>query len=191
MLDSFIDRYSEATITRVQTTYLEVAVSTGVFRIQYRDKVEFVAKPSAQGRLAQMRDHPLLWDYNGPCDTVYLSTAALDPPHLVAELQRVVATVTQGWRSLERYLFLRPKASALTLLTQNLADGSGLLLQRAPFAIGEVVRTACQQHGVTTYTLPPIAPVSTGLPLPRQVLFIGGCYVIARDFEVHAIGRSS
>ncbi|MFD1875512.1 hypothetical protein [Hymenobacter bucti] len=154
MLDSFIDRYSEATITRVQTTYLEVAVSTGVFRIQYRDKVEFVAKPSAQGRLAQMRDHPLLWDYNGPCDTVYLSNAALDPPHLLAELQRMVATVTQGWRSLERYLFLRPKASAVTLLTQNLANGSGLLLQSAPIAIVEVVRTACQQHGVTTYCRP-------------------------------------
>jgi hypothetical protein len=186
MLDSFIDQYSEATITRVQTTYLEVAVSTGVFRIQYRDKVEFIAKPGAQGCLAQLRDHPLLWDYNGPCDTVYLSTAALDPTHLAAELQHAVATVTQGWRSLERYLFRRPKASALPLLTQNLADGSGLLLQSAPLAIGDVVRAVCQQHGVATYTLPPVAPVSTGLPLPRQVLFIGKCYVIARAFEVQA-----
>lgn len=185
MLDSFIDYYREATITRAQTTYLDVVVATEVFRVQYHDKVEGWVKPGTQGQLAQATDHPLLWDYNGPRETVYLSQPARDPPRLVTELQHAVTTGTHGWRSLERYLFLRHKLNALALLAQNLADGSGLLLQGAPVTVAEMVRATCHQHGATTYTLPPIlgAPIA----LPRRVLLIGRCYVIARDFTVHAL----
>ena len=185
MLDSFIDQYREATITRAQTTYLDMVVSTGAFRVQYQDKVEGWVKPGVQGLLVQETDHPLLWDYNDPQETVYLSQPALDPARLVTELQLAVTTVTHGWRLLERYLSLRHKLSAITLLAQNLADGSGLLLQAAPVTVAEVVRATCHQHGAITYTLPPAPSAPTALPM--RVLFIGGCYVIARNFTVHAL----
>lgn len=188
MLDSLIDHYREATITRAQTTYLDLVVSTGAFRVHYQDKVEGWVKPGVQGLLAQETDHPLLWDYNGPRETAYLSQPAPDPLRLVTELQHTVTTVTHGWRRLEHYLFLRHKLNAVTLLAQNLADGSGLLLQAAPVTVAEVVRATCHQHGALTYTLPPVLGAPTArAALPMRVLLIGKCYVIARNFTVHAL----
>jgi hypothetical protein len=187
MLDSLINHH-EATITRAQSTYLEAAVSSRSFRIDYRGKVEFLLKPGAQGALTQATDHPLLWDYNSPCDTVYLSSPAPDPMQLVGQLQGAVAMATQGWRSLDRYLFLRNKTNTLALLAHNLASGSGLLVQSAPAPVVEAVLAACQQYGVTTYIYTRAPVYSMPAVPPVSVLFIGACYVIAREFKVQELG---
>ncbi|RZK32196.1 MAG: hypothetical protein EOO61_17160 [Hymenobacter sp.] len=106
MLDVFIAKHHQATIVRTQTTYMDVAVASGTVRLHYRDKREFSLKTGVRGVLSQALEHPLLWDYNGPCTTVYLSGPAPDPPALLKALQEVVASVSQHWRTLDHYLHL-------------------------------------------------------------------------------------
>ena len=125
MLDAFIEQYATATITRAQTTYLDLAVATGRFRVHYRDKAEFLVRKGANG--------------------------------------------------------------ALALLKQNLADGSGLLLEGAPVVIAQAVSEVCQQHGAATYSLAPLGPAPAPVTEPFSLLFIGTCYVIARGFKVQEL----
>ena len=176
MLDAFIEQYATAIITRTQTTYLDLAVPSGTFRIQYRDKAEFLVRKGANGVLAHYTEHPLLWDYNGPWNTLYVSAAAPNPPALVNALQGAVATASHQWRALDRYLFGSNRANSLALLGQNLADGSGLLLEGAPVAIAQAVSQVCQQHGAATYSLAPLGPAPAPVTEPFSVLFIGTCY---------------
>lgn len=187
MLHSFIEQHQDATVVQTQTTYLELAGVTGKFRIHYRGKVEFSLRIGTHGVLAHFTEHPLLWDYNGPQDTVYLAGPAPDPPALVEALQRAVATASHQWRALNRYLFGSKPAGALALLEQNLADGSGLLLQRAPVPIVQAVLEVCRQHGTATYTFAPLRPEPIPAAAPYKVLFIGACYVIAHDFTVQEL----
>ena len=185
MLDVFIEQYATATITRTQTTYLDLAVATGTFRVHYRDKAEFLIRNGANGMLAHGTAHPLLWDYNGPWNTLYVSGPAPDPPALVDALQSAVATASHQWRALDRYLFGANRANSLALLKQNLADGSGLLLEGAPVVIAQAVSEICQQNGTATYSLAPLGPAPVTEPF--SVLFIGTCYVIARGFKVQEL----
>jgi len=187
MLDAFIEQYATATITRTQTTFLDLAVTTGTFRVHYRDKAEFLIRNGANGALAHGTEHPLLWDYNGPWNTLYVSGAAPDPPALVDALQRAVAIASHQWRALDRYLFGSNPANSLALLEQNLADGSGLVLEGAPVVIAQAVSQVCQQHGAATYSLAPLGPAPAPVTEPFSVLFIGTCYVIARGFEVQEL----
>lgn len=187
MLVSLLGLPSEATIVRTQTTFLELAGATGMFRLHYRDKAEFSLQNGSHGVLAQFTEHPLLWDHNGPRTSVYAAGAAPDPPALVDALQRAVATASQQWRPLERYFFGSNPAGARALVTQNLTDGSGLLLQWAPVAIAQAVEEVCRRHGAATYTFPPPPPEAPVVAAPFTVLFLGTCFVIARDFKVQAL----
>ena len=187
MLDAFIEQYATATVTRAQTTYLDLAVATGTYRVYYRDKAEVLIRNGATGGLVHGTAHPLLWDYNGPWDTLYVSGAAPDPPALVEALQRTVATASHQWRALDRYLVGSNRANSLALLEQNLADGSGLLLEGAPVVIAQAVSVVCQQHGATTYSMAPLGPAPAPVTEHFSVLFIGACYVIARGFEVQEL----
>lgn len=187
MLDAFIEQYATATITRAQTTYLDLAVATGTIRVHYRDKADFLVRNGANGALEHGTEHPLLWDYNGPWDTLYVSGPASDPAALVEALQSAVAAASHHWRALDRYLFGRNRANSLALLEKNLADGSGLLLEGAPVVIAQAVSEVCQQYGAATYSLAPLGPGSSPITEPFSVLFIGACYVIARGFEVQEL----
>ena len=187
MLDAFIEQYATVTISRAQTTYLDLAVATGTYRVHYRDKAEFLVRNGANGRLVHCTEHPLLWDYNGPWDTLYVSGPAPDPAALVEALQRAVSTASHQWRALDRYLFGRNRANSLALLEQNLADGSGLLLEGAPLVIAQAVTEVCQQHGAATYSLAPLGPAPAPVTEPFSVLFIGACYVIVRGFKVQEL----
>lgn len=184
MLESFIEQHQDATIVRTQTTYLDLAVASGLVRIHHRGKAEFLLKKGARGALAHMTEHPLLWDYNGPRDTVYLSGPALDPPTLVEALRGAVVIASRKWRTLDRYLFGGNPDAALALLEQNLADGSGLLLEGAPLPIAQAAVEVCRQHGTATYNLPPLRPEHIPSVAPYSVLFIGACYIVAQGFTV-------
>ena len=187
MLDAFIEQYATATITRTQTTYLDLAVATGTFRVHYRDKAEFLIRNGVTGVLAHCIEHPLLWDYNGPCNTLYVSGAAPDPPALVDALQRAVATASYQWRALDRYLPGSNQANSLALLEQNLADGSGLLVEGAPGVIAQAISEICQEYGAATYSLTPLGPTPVPVTEPFSVLFISACYTIARGFKVQEL----
>ena len=184
MLDAFIKQYATATITRTQTTFLGLAVATGTFRVHYRDKAEFLIRNGANGVLAHGTEHPLLWDYNGPWNTLYVSGPAPNPPVLVDALQRAVATASHHWRTLDRYVFGSHRVNALALLEQNVAAGSGRLVEGAPVVIAQVVSAVCQQHGPATYSLTPLGPAPAPVTEPFSVLFIGTSCVIARGFMV-------
>ena len=189
MLDSLIEQHREATIVRTQTTYLDLAVSSGTVRLHYWDKVEFSLKNGIRGVLGHVTEHPLLWNYNGPCDTVYLSGPAPDPPALIEALYQAVDIASDHWRTLNCYLLGFSRAGALAQLERNLTDGSGLLVQGAPVPLVKAVVAVCQQHGTPTYTLSLTMPRSEPAPVaaPFSVLFIGACYVIARDFRVQEL----
>lgn len=175
MLDAFIEQYATATITRTQTTFLDLAVTTGTFRVHYRDKAEFLVRNGANGALAHFTEHPLLWDYNGPWNTLYVSGAAPDPPALARALHKAVASASHQWRALDRYLNGQNRASSLALLDQNLADGSGLLVEGAPVVIAQAVADVCRQHGAATYSLAPPSSTPVLVPEPFSLLFIGTC----------------
>ncbi|MBC6989876.1 hypothetical protein [Hymenobacter sp. BT491] len=188
MLTTLVEGRPEATITLTQTTYLHLQVDDVAYRVDFLDKVEFRLKPGVRGVLAHHTRHPLLLDYSEPQATVYLTSRPQDPPALLRDLHRAVDSASHHWRELPRYLFGWSTANALASLEKNLTDGSGLVVERAPASIVRAVVGACDQHGAATYlwgTLEAPAPAN-----PYSVLFIGSCYVVARNFQVRAVKKT-
>ncbi|MGI4744253.1 MAG: hypothetical protein ACRYG7_54585 [Janthinobacterium lividum] len=187
MLADFIEQYPEATLVLAQTTYLQLAIERALFRVDLLDKTEFRLKPGVRGALAYYTQHPLLLDYNQPSATLYLSSRSDNAQALLHDLSRAVASASQNWRALPRYLFGFSAAGASTLVLKNLADGSGILLESAPAEIVRAVITTCEQHGVTTYFR---GSINLELKLGAELFsipFIGSCYVIARSFLVRPV----
>ena len=69
------------------------------------------------------------------------------------------------------------------LLLKNIAEGSGLLLERVPSSVTSRVLKACKKHGINTQLMGSLDSVIH----PDKyfaILFIGSSYLIARDFKV-------
>lgn len=187
MLSEFIERYHEATIGTTQSTYLDLRVVAGVFRLYYVDKVEFRLKSGTHGPLAHYSQHPLLVDYQQPYATVYITSQASNPDGLWQDIAQAVARASDNWRSVDSYLLQwRHGADRWAVVKQNLVDGRGLLVEAAPLAIAEAVVEACTRHGATTSVLAAQEPRLNPMP-PFGVLFIGPCYVVARDFKIRPL----
>jgi hypothetical protein len=187
MLSDFIERYNEATIVATQSTYLDLQVAAGVFRLYYVDKVEFRLKKGTHGPLAHYSHHPLLVDYQQPHATVYVTSQASNPDGLWQDIAQAVARASNNWRSANSYLLQwRHGADRWAVAKQNLVDGRGLLVEAAPLAIAEAVVEACTRHGATTSLLAAPEPRLGPVP-PFGVLFIGSCYVVARSFQIQSL----
>jgi hypothetical protein len=182
MITDFIEMHPTGVILATQTTYLTLEVKQGLFKIEFRGKAEFRLKKGARGALGQYTQHPLLLDHNEPRGRLYLNSRPTNPSALLEDIKQRIAHVSENWRSLPFYLFRWNQAGALALVQQNIAQGSGILLDFAPVSIVRAVVATCEQHGVATKFFGPLEPAA--LVNELSVLFIGSCYVIAKEFYV-------
>jgi hypothetical protein len=187
MLADFIETYHTATIVSTQTTYLNLAVEKGAFRVDFIDKAEFRLKAGTQGILAIYSQHPLLLDHNEPRTSLYINSRPNNPQLLFEDIEQAVAQVSEGWRDLSFYLFRWNKAGAIVLAKNNIEQGSGILLDFAPASIVRAVVAACEKHGAATKFFGSLEIDLNSSHKDFKVLFIGSCYVIARKFLVRAL----
>ncbi|PJJ48809.1 hypothetical protein [Hymenobacter chitinivorans] len=192
MLTDFIDKYSTATITLAQTTFMHLEVEGAhLFRIDFEEKVEAKLKPGRGGVLAHHTTHPLLSHYNDDKTEVYINSAPDDPAGLYEGIQEVIARNPQEWRDGEASCF---KSDFTTIksdyttgdgtIKEVLIQGRGKLISLAPPSIASAVLAACDKHGVATkaFTHP-----SSYHPHQYSLLSIGPYYVIAFGFSVRKL----
>lgn len=188
MLSELIELRQRATILFAQTTYLHLSVGTDTFRVDFERRVEARLKPGKHGSLVLHAQHPLLLRYNEASATLYISSKPTNPQALQDDVHQAIVAILQGWRDWCSSLFGfgGNKDARVALLAQNLAQGSGILLDQAPASIVRAVVAVCVQHGVMTNVFGSIESDSTASPL-FQVLLVGSCYVIAKDFRLTAL----
>ncbi|AIZ65330.1 hypothetical protein PK28_16670 (plasmid) [Hymenobacter sp. DG25B] len=185
-MTAFIAQHPTATITRAQTTYLELQTEEGSYRIKFKEKAEAKLKPGHGGALACFTQHPLLLVHNEETATVYLHSKPKDPQALREEIQQAITALYQGWRDWRSHFFGWRYAGAEHLLVRNLTEGSGMLLERAPASVAQVVLAACEKYGAATTVFGSAAPDPT-VPAVFCLLCLGSSYVIAKGFEVAAM----
>jgi hypothetical protein len=188
MLTAFIDRHQTAKMVLLQTTYMHLEVESGLFKVDYKDKASYQLKLGAQGALAHYTSHPLLLPHNEARTTLYLNSRPENPQALLEDIERAIDSVFDGWYDWRSLFFGAGnyKASAVALARQNIAQKTGILLDYAPASIIKAVAAACEKHGVATKYFGSLDVV----PSPRgtfSILFVGACYVIARDFRINAL----
>ncbi|MGI4863844.1 MAG: hypothetical protein ACRYFZ_07960 [Janthinobacterium lividum] len=187
MISDFVELHPTATITLTQTTYLNLSVDRGNFRVDFVGKVEFRLKRNQGGKLAYYTQHPLLMEHEEPRIRLYINSRPADPQALFTDIAQGIARVSQNCRALPHYLFGWNLVGAVALAQQNIEEGSGVLLDFAPVSIVKEVIAACEKHGVTTSFLGSLELDASPLRKKFSVLFIGACYVIAQQFLVRPI----
>jgi hypothetical protein len=186
MLTDFILKYPTATIAFAQTTFMHLEVEDGRYRVDFREKVEVRLKPGRGGELSYHTHHPLLLRHNEQTATVYLNSVPDDPGKLCDDIRKGIAGIFQEWRDSRSEFFGSDLAIADGRFKQNLTQGGGILLDSAPSSIAQVVIAACDRHGVATKAFGSTEPDSNDPP-EYSLLFIGSCYVIAKDFTVRQL----
>jgi hypothetical protein len=181
LLPDLLARCPSAAITFLQATYVELATSGGMYRVDFIAKAEFRLRKGTEGPLAHFVAHPLLYDHNEPKLTLRLGSKPTDPEALIEALEQCVTQWTHGWRTWRSYTFQQravPRSS--------IRKGQGTLLQSVPLSLAREVLTICHQQGVALHYFEPekdLPPVERSF----SVLFIGNNYVVARDFRVQPL----
>ena len=187
MLTDFIETHRAGTIVFTQTTYINLAVEKDVFKVAFTGKAEFKLKRGLTGNLSYHTQHPLLVNHNEPRTRLYINSKPNDPQALFDNIKLSVAQVSQDWRGLPSYLFGWNQANAVSIVQQNIEQGSGILLDFAPASIVKEVAKICEKHGVATKFFGPLESDLNPASGRFSILFIGSCYVIAKKFFVHAL----
>lgn len=188
MLTEFIARHQTAKIVLLQTSYMHLEDENGLFKVEFKDKATFQLKLGAKGTLAHYISHPLLLLHNEARTTLYLNSRPQNPQALLEDIERAIDSVFSGWHDWPSLFFGfgNYKAPAVALARHNITQGSGILLDYAPASIIKAVIAACEKHGVATRFFGSL----DANPSPRgsfSILFVGSCYVVARDFRIHAL----
>ncbi|ALD21320.1 hypothetical protein [Hymenobacter sp. DG25A] len=186
MFTEFIEEHPTGTITRAQTTYLELQTEKGSFRIEFKEKTEAKLKPGRGGALAYFTHHPLLLIHNEDTATVYIHSKPIDPQALREEIHQSISALYQGWRDWRSHFFGWHYEGAESLLVQNLAQGSGMILDRAPASVAKLLLAACEKYGAATSVFGSAEPDPT-TPVVFSLFFIGSYYVIAKGFRASAL----
>ncbi|MCR5889252.1 hypothetical protein LRS06_16060 [Hymenobacter sp. J193] len=188
MLLDLIDRYSTATISVAQTTYMILEVEGGKIRVDFREKAEAILKPGRGGALTYYTHHPLLDHYNEDKTTIYINSPPNDPEALYIELQQAIASSPQKWVDTQSaYANLDFKSLSIDYtigkgtIKEVLIQGKGMLLSSVPPSIANRVLAACEKHRLATKTF------SEPNPNQYSLLSIGPSYVIAKGFAVHQL----
>ncbi|MFC5437232.1 hypothetical protein ACFPME_11735 [Rhodanobacter umsongensis] len=168
-----------ARITRRQTTFWELADSSGEFRFHFAHKQEqhFVSPECDQ--FGVVTDHPVLIDYSQPWSSIYVASPATDPTQILERIASQVAVVVGPWRRSNDYLNRQADPSSL------LQKGAGLLL-RAPNAIVALVHPILGAAGVKFTVLPHLPS-----RWPMQSFVAGRNFVVAREFHVQRGSNNS
>jgi hypothetical protein len=156
------------TIVHRQTTYWDLRSSLGSsWRLRFKSKGETRFVNSAFSRLEILDSHPMLRHYVEPWSQLYFTGTTIGPAKLKSVLSEVVATASDGWRSLEEYL----NGSA------NLKKGYGLLM-RAPRSLIASAATSLKEMGLTPSTID-----SVGGMAPGRVAIMDRNVIVAQEFR--------
>jgi hypothetical protein len=159
------------TIVRHQTTYWELRATAAVlYRVHFRDKVEFAFAGPGYPAVEVASRHPLLVQYDEPSGSLYFSGAPVAPHRVAETLERALLDASEGWRGLTSY------AGSVDNVERLLRAGHGLLMS-APESICAAAAALLEGMGVSTSILGH-APAHLG----KRVLLFGRSYVIASAF---------
>ncbi len=154
-----------------QTTFWALVDSGSVTRVKFQGKEEFHFVDGVFEGFSVLEEHPLLADYQHPCQRVFISSSA-DNPELVAEaLFDTVVSLNSGARNPAGYFNELGTA-------QILRNGYGLLGELPqPF-----VESCCKV--LASFGIRHSILEGRGSRWPRKVLIMGESFVIAEDFVV-------
>jgi hypothetical protein len=156
------------TIVHRQTTYWDLRAPLGSsWRLRFKSKGETRFVNSAFSRLEILDSHPMLGQYIEPWSELYFTGTPIDQAKLKRLLSEVVATASEGWRSIEEYL----NGSA------NLMKGYGLLM-RAPRSLVARAATSLNEMGLTPSTID-----SVGRMAPLRVAIMDRNVIVAKEFR--------
>lgn len=156
-------------IVKCQTTYWELEARSGTtFRVYFKGKEEFFFAGEDYPSVAILDEHPLLLDFHEPNLDLYVAGRPIDAGKVVNQIDARIQSMTDGWRTLERYVNVSPE----TLL----AGGHGLFM-RAPESICTAVTEVLKDAGIGATT--PGRRLEGGR---QRLLLLGRSYVIANDF---------
>ena len=176
MINDLIEKLSKGgpgRITHRQSTFWDLVISgSGQYRIHFQGKHEFLFLAEEFQLLAVHSNHPVLMDYHEEWRDVFFASAIQNAEPLISKMSQAVSEITDGWRSLSRYL-----NSALNM-TSLVQSGNGLLLA-APRTIVDGVSPILAAHGVATSVLKGRPP--RGSP---RALIVGSSFVVAESFRV-------
>jgi hypothetical protein len=168
-----------ARITRRQTTFWELADSSGEFRFHFAHKQEqhFVSPECEE--FGVFTDHPVLLNYSQRWSSIYVASPATDPAQVLERIASEVALVVGPWRTSSNYLNRQADPSTL------LQKGAGLLLH-APNVIVAMVQPILGAVGVKCTVLPHFPS-----RWPMQCFVAGRNFVVAKEFHVQRGSNSS
>ncbi len=153
MLTAFVERHQTAKLVLAQTTYMHLEVEEGAFKVDFKDKTAFKLKLGTRGLLAHYATHPLLLYYNENRTTLYINSRPESPQALLEDIEEAIDSIFQGWHDWRCVLWGNRLQSPVELTKQNIAQGSGILLDNAPASVIGAVAAVCEKHGVATKTL--------------------------------------
>ncbi len=169
------------TILTPQTTFWEIATTSGVVRIHFSGKQEQKFVRSECTDPVIVHEHPILLDYKFPGHAIYISRHAADPHAVLDRLVSDIGALVAPWRDPLYYFnkqhHLDRADSALSILTA----GHGLLC-KGPTPVRDAVRRVLDNEGIRYTELP------EGTVLwPMQALIAGENFVIAMDFRTETL----
>ena len=158
-----------------QTTYWDVVSPASHQRIHFIGKMEFQYVEADAASLEIVEDHPLLREYQSPWESVYISSAPVEPDVFHRYMMNVIEVDLQPWRSSTRYF------NQVIDLPSLLAGGFGLLFS-GPAALAEKVSQLLAEAKIESTRL----PGQKARP-PMKALILGRNYVIATNFRVEEV----
>ncbi|TGE03731.1 hypothetical protein [Hymenobacter fodinae] len=192
MMEQFSALYPTGTVRYSQTTYLELATSVEVHRIDFHHKVAATLKRGTGGPVSYHGEHPALTYYNGPLAALTVRAPTGLPVGFLEAFYQRFATLAVEWQA-----FL-PLWSGVQRNRQWLEE----YLQQGhphtfylPTQVTHELQALCWLFDVeasyrewrelleSRYSVPEPLKIAP----PFNVLFIGQNYVIARDFVVSTL----
>ena len=104
-LSRFIEKanaFSRNIVLRKQTTYVDVAINSETYRINYFGQREFLFGVDRFDSISVHTEHPLLMDYLEPSVPVHLASMVDDKARFRAVLEETSTKIFGRWRSHER-----------------------------------------------------------------------------------------
>ncbi|MEK7856438.1 MAG: hypothetical protein AAB288_10130, partial [Acidobacteriota bacterium] len=136
-----------------QSTFVEIECDGGErksrLKIHYKGKQEANVKPAAFHGMEILDSHPLLFQYNEPSETIYLSSRVQEKRSFISLLEGSALKHFKGWRTL--YSYVNPGFTER--LEELLDEGFGILMD-APKSFADQVLSIAKSVGVDLHTRP-------------------------------------
>lgn len=163
---------SSGTISKKQSTFLEIEIQGIDYRINYIGKVEFSLESDAFESILIEESHPLLLNYSSSWSSIYIHKNPKEQnQEIEAKVTELVFEHFSGWRAPQSFL-------NETMGFRMLKESMGLFFH-APIGLSKKVDSLLCDYGIGTSTIE-----SKDKNKDLKVLLLDQSYVIAKDFKI-------